>query len=101
MSDPVQAARAAADAIDAQALGGAMLVSNDLLNEWAKLLRSLAADVARLTRERDRLRAACEALLDRFGPGKALADDLIREETDAIRAALAPPGDGAAGGGRG
>jgi hypothetical protein len=57
MSDPVQAARAAADAIDAQALGGAMLVSNDLLNEWAKLLRSLADAVARLTRERDALRA--------------------------------------------
>jgi hypothetical protein len=109
-----QAARQAADAIDAQALGGAMLVSNDLLNEWAKLLRSLAADVARLGRERDALRAALApfaALLNCKVAGGGLVSDLKDSEEfvagvlvcDIRRAveALAPPGDGAAGGGRG
>jgi hypothetical protein len=89
MSDPVQAARAAADAIDAQALGGAMLVSNDLLNEWAKLLRALADDVARLTRERDALRQSNRDFADTLAAANA---QLVRVagERDRLRAALAP-----------
>jgi hypothetical protein len=62
----------------------------------AKLLRALAADVARLTRERDRLRAACELTLRRLR-----GEVIERSVRDAIAEALAQPGDGAAGGGRG
>jgi predicted nucleic acid-binding Zn-ribbon protein len=139
-AEQAEAARAAADAIDAQALGGAMLVSNDLLNEWAKLLRSLADDVARLTRERDALntelderladiarmreearefqalhaeetaalkrkRDALRAALVRIEAGESevsgLKPEFYRHGQEIARKALVPPGDGAAGGGRG
>jgi hypothetical protein len=162
MSDPVQAARQAADELEG--LDAAMTpgewhddgLRGGLVNVWvpstrehicvvgdcrtgkwaevladavgiaalrnraasdAKLLRSLADDVARLelelgaadhhardlseclaaaTRERDRLRAACELTL-RWLRGEVIE----RSVRDAIAEALALPGDGAAGGGRG
>jgi hypothetical protein len=76
--------------------GTAVALAGDWYRQMGLRVRATLAAVARLTRERDRLRAACELTL-RWLRGEVIE----RSVRDAIAEALAQPGDGAAGGGRG
>jgi hypothetical protein len=95
-----QAARAAADNrkmhLETLRQQSLMYPTSAILTVWREGIEAALAEVARLTRERDALRAACELTL-RWLRGEVIE----RSVRDAIAEALAPPGDGAPGGGRG